>query len=238
MNALSKTQNTEVSNNSKMKELMEAAPQLLMSIVENLHPKFLNIADAVFSMATEINTYSTMILCTGFKVAKGENPPHYYESVSFSVESNDPKEIDTHVSRGQLNTLIRTMCHIIEAGNLSFSELLGEGVVDAEFFNELDVISRFRMYNEVISENLDLIYERIQSGLLEADKIGAQTGRRDVTITSHEDLVPAIAKIYMQVLAGKSRIIRPEYFFDEGEWDIMCIIAALNVHFYGEIVEG
>ena len=220
-----------------IQKMESQAAALIGRMARNLAPKFLELAEEVMGMATEVNSYVDGYECVGFK--GNNNPSNYgYSEVTFLLDVEDGEIVP--FDRMSLNTQVREIFFRVEMNlrdsekGVSLEELVGGPV--SHDISTLGSLERFQAVSRFISENLDVIADRIESGVLDPEKLGlAAGGRKRVTITSPEELVPAVAQFYMEIMAGGHGAVNLGDFFDGG-WCITGIISVLDIHFFGEMV--
>ena len=237
MNAVVKTQRYEMSEAS-INELSNKATGFVMGMIKNLAPRFLQMAEQVFCMATEVNDYVESYKLVDFRGMDTSNGGYTYKYVTFLVEGDGNEVLP--IDRLQLNTLVREMAIRLEIGMkhpesenaVTTEELFGMSLEKDP--SELSPFERARLFQHLVEENLDLIHERLLSGELNPEKVGATGGMKRVTISSAEELVPAVAQFYMSVLSGGHSSVSVENFF-EGCWCITGIVSVLDIHLLGEM---
>ena len=223
-------------NETAIQKLEAAAPALVVNIVKKLSPKFMALAEEVLSMSTEVNPYVDSYECVSFK--GNQDPESYgYSEVTFLVDVEDGEVVP--FDRMSINSRIRDIFFRVEINlrdpsrGVSLEELVGYKV-DSRI-TDLAVLNRFHTVLDFISENRDLIADRIESGELDPEKLGLVSGgRKRVTIKDASELVPAVAQFYFE---GGNGAVRMEDFFDGG-WCLSGIVAVLDIFFYGKQVHG
>jgi hypothetical protein len=227
-------------SNTALENLESKAAGFVTKMIKNLSPKFLRLADEVLSMSTEVNAYVEDYQCVDFKNAPGADG---YQEVTFLVTSLDGEVLP--FDRTQLNTKIRDIVLYLDffrrsgahGTGVSFEEVFGS-LEKPEGFDNLDSLSFMQAAGQVVRNNLDLIYDRIISGDLDPERLGMEAGgKKRVTISSVEELLPAVALFYMEVLAEGHGAVSIGQFF-EGGWCITGIISVLDIHLLGKVTHG